>query len=124
MALVYVAALRASISDGANGSMGLMQRLWIMVVLAAGVIATGHHIVNFDAINDRWGEITDLEIVFAVILVIALFDACRRTIGWPIVILATIFIAYGLFGAYLPDGLALRRYRAPDWSAALSSARV
>lgn len=111
MALVYVGALRASFEpNGQTTLLVTLQRLWIVVALAAGVIATGHHIVNFSAINDRWGEITQIEIVLAVILILALFDACRRTIGWPIVILASFFIAYGLFGAYLPDGLAHRGY--------------
>ena len=111
MALVYIGALRALVSaDGSSGLNTTLQKLWILLVLAGGVVTTGHHIVNFDAINDRWGEITDYEIVFAVVLLVTLFDACRRTIGWPIVILAAIFIAYGLFGAYLPDGLAHRGY--------------
>ena len=111
MALVYIGALRALVSaDGSSGLNRTLQKLWILLVLAGGVVTTGHHMVNFDAINDRWGEITDYEIVFAVVLIVTLFDACRRTIGWPIVILAAIFIAYGLFGAYLPDGLAHRGY--------------
>ena len=111
MALVYIGALRALVSaDGSSGLNTTLQKLWILLVLAGGIVTTGHHIVNFDAINDRWGEITDYEIVFAVVLLVTLFDACRRTIGWPIVILAAIFIAYGLFGAYLPDGLAHRGY--------------
>lgn len=111
MALTYIVALRTSfLPQEPTGTFVNLQRLWIGIALTAGIVVTAHHIVNFDAINDRWGEITDLEIIFAVILVIALFDACRRTIGWPIVILAAIFIAYGLFGAYLPDGLAHRGY--------------
>lgn len=111
MALVYVGALSASFGpNGQTTMLVTLRRLWIVAALTAGVIATGHHIVNFSAINDRWGEITQIEIVLAVILVIALFDACRRTIGWPIVFLASFFIAYGLFGAYLPDGLAHRGY--------------
>jgi len=111
MALVYIGALRALVSaDGSSGLNTTLQKLWILLVLAGGIVTTGHHIVNFDAINDRWGEITYYEIVFAVVLIVTLFDACRRTIGWPIVILAAIFIAYGLFGAYLPDGLAHRGY--------------
>lgn len=111
VSLVYIGALRASLStDGPRGVSRSFQRLWLLVVMIAGIVATGHHIVNFDAINDRWGDITDLEIWLAVILVIALFDACRRTIGWPIVILASLFLAYGLLGAYLPDGLAHRGY--------------
>lgn len=109
LALVYIGALRSSFEHD-NGALAVVRRLWIVVVLAAGLLATGHHLVNFDAINDRWGQITDYEIVFAALLLIALFDACRRTIGWPIVILASLFIAYGLLGAYLPDGLAHRGY--------------
>ncbi len=111
MALVYVGALKAMLgADNKTGLAAALQRGWLLVVLIAGITATGHHLVNFNAINDRWGEITDTEIVLAVILVIALFDACRRTIGWSIVILASLFIAYGLLGAYLPDGLAHRGY--------------
>lgn len=111
MTLVYVGALKAMMgADHETGLAAALRRGWLMVVLIAGITATGHHLVNFDAINDRWGEITDTEIVLAVILVIALFDACRRTIGWSIVILASLFIAYGLWGAYLPDGLAHRGY--------------
>lgn len=111
MALVYVGALKAMMgADNKTGWAAALRRGWVLVVLIAGTTATGHHLVNFDAINDRWGEITDTEIVLAVILVIALFDACRRTIGWSIVILASLFIAYGLLGTYLPDGLAHRGY--------------
>lgn len=111
MTLVYVGALKSMMgADAEPGLAAVLRRGWVLVVLIAGTIATGHHLVNFDAINDRWGEITDTEIVLAVILVIALFDACRRTIGWPIVILASLFLAYGLLGAYLPDGLAHRGY--------------
>lgn len=118
--LVYVAALRTlATTKGTSTLISSIQKLWIFLVLVAGIIATGHHIVNFDAINDRWGDITNYEITFAVILVIALFDACRRTIGWPIVILALIFIAYGLFGAYLPEGLAHRGYSLKRVSAQL-----
>lgn len=120
MALVYIGALRALVSaDGSSGLNRTLQKLWILLVLAGGVVTTGHHMVNFDAINDRWGEITNYEIVFAVVLIVTLFDACRRTIGWPIVILAAIFIAYGLFGAYLPDGLAHRGYSLKRISAQL-----
>ncbi|MEJ6709337.1 MAG: TRAP transporter fused permease subunit [Amylibacter sp.] len=109
--VVYVGALKTALADDApTGALAGLGQLWILIALSAAVIATGHQIVNFDAINDRWGSITKYEIVFAVILVIALFDACRRTIGWPIVILASIFLAYGLLGAYLPDGLAHRGY--------------
>lgn len=113
MILVFAMALRATFDPDTSiesGSAVSLRRAWIIVALVGALIATGHQLFNFDAINDRYGSITQYEIVFGAMLVIALFDACRRTIGWPIVLLASIFILYGLFGAYLPDPLAHRDY--------------
>lgn len=111
--LVFAMALRATFDPEApksNGPNVVLKRLWISFVLIFAAIATGHHFFNFDAINNRYGSITQYEIIFGILLVVALFDACRRTIGWPIIILASIFILYGLFGAYLPEALAHRGY--------------
>jgi TRAP transporter 4TM/12TM fusion protein len=113
MILVFAMALQSTFApeqDSQGGIATALRRIWIVLALLGGVIATGHQLVNFDAINDRYGSITPTEIVFGSMLVIALFDACRRTIGWPIVILASLFLCYGLFGAYLPDPLAHRGY--------------
>jgi len=112
MILVFAMALRATFEtgDGTQGRAVGIKRLWIILALIGAAIATGHQLFNFDAINDRYGSITQYEIVFGTMLVIALFDACRRTIGWPVVILAGLFILYGLYGAYLPDAIAHRGY--------------
>lgn len=110
MVLVFATAFKETFDPGNKRSAMLLRRLWIVAALAGGLIATGHQLFNFDAINDRYGAITQVEIIFGIMLVIALFDACRRTIGLPIVLLASIFLLYGLFGAYLPDPLAHRGY--------------
>lgn len=93
-----------------SGAVRLLARFWVLLALIGAVLAVGHQFWNFDAINSRYGAITDDEIVLGVILVIVLFDACRRTVGWPIVILAALFIAYGLFGNYLPVTVGHRGY--------------
>lgn len=113
MVLVFVTAFKATFDPETLGRRGLvisLKRAWIVVALIGALIATGHQLFNFDAINDRYGAITPYEIIFGTMLVIVLFDACRRTIGLPIVLLASIFILYGLYGAYLPDALAHRGY--------------
>ncbi|WP_162653445.1 TRAP transporter fused permease subunit [Lentilitoribacter sp. Alg239-R112] len=91
-------------------SVVILDRIWIVLALVGAAIAAGHQLFNFEAINNRYGAITSYEIIFGSLLVIALFDACRRTIGWPIVLLAGMFLLYGLYGAYLPDPLAHRGY--------------
>mgnify|MGYP000379154993 CR=1 FL=1 len=111
--LVFAMAFQATFDNDGTAQGGLkanISRLWIITALTGGAIAAGHQLFNFEAINDRYGSITSIEIVFGAMLVVALFDACRRTIGWPIVILAGLFIAYGLLGAYLPDPIAHRGY--------------
>ncbi|MBR9770575.1 TRAP transporter fused permease subunit [Halomonas sp. H10-59] len=111
MVMVFAMALIGTESDaGVRAPVGIGARIWILAALAGAVLATGHQLFNFDAINSRYGAITSYEIVFGVILIVALFDACRRTIGWPIVILASVFLAYGLLGAYLPDPIGHRGY--------------
>lgn len=113
MIIVFAAALKGTMGPDASEQSGparLFRRTWIVVALTAAAIAIGHQLFNFEAINDRYGAITQTEIIFGALLVVALFDACRRTIGWPIVLLAGLFVFYGLLGAYLPDPLAHRGY--------------
>lgn len=93
-----------------SGTFLALQRLWIGVALVGAGLATAHQLFNFEAINNRYGSILSFEIYLGAALVVALFDACRRTIGWPIVFLAGLFILYGLFGAYLPGAVAHRGY--------------
>ena len=113
MVLVFSIAFRSTYNSDnlvKTGPLLWLNRAWIALAFAGAVIATGHQYFNFDAINDRYGAITQGEIVLGIILVLVLFDACRRTIGWPIVILAGTFILCGIYGAYLPDPLAHRGY--------------
>jgi TRAP transporter 4TM/12TM fusion protein len=88
----------------------IARRVLMLLVMAGGLVATGHQLFNFDAINSRYGAITDTEVILGCLLIVALFDACRRTIGWPIVLLASAFILYGLFGNLLPAPLGHRGY--------------
>lgn len=113
MIVVFSIAFRSTfVSDtGFNrGPAVWFDRTWIILAFTGAAIATGHQLFNFEAINNRYGAITQGEIILGAILVLVLFDGCRRTIGWPIVILAGMFIFYGLYGAYLPDPLAHRGY--------------
>lgn len=111
LVLVFTKALKSTFDpDRLPGATVTLARIWVVAALLGGVLAVGHQLVNFEAINNRFGSILEFEIVFGTILVIVLFDACRRTIGWPIVLLAGAFVLYGLYGNYLPDPLAHRGY--------------
>lgn len=107
--LIFSLSLRATYSEE-TGRFVLLRRVWIVSALGMGVIAAGHQLINFEAINNRYGAITEIEVILFVGLIIALFDACRRTIGLSIVVLAGIFVLYGLYGNYLPSPFGHRGY--------------
>lgn len=107
--LIFTLSLHATFTGEAGRFVGL-RRAWIVLALCMGVVAAGHQLVNFEAINNRYGAITRGEVLLGVLLVVALFDACRRTIGVSIVILAALFLFYGLFGSLLPAPFGHRGY--------------
>jgi len=58
----------------------------------------------------RAGDPTDLDIVVGCIVVLMLFEAARRILGLALPLVCLTFLAYGLFGQYLPGELAHRGY--------------
>jgi TRAP transporter 4TM/12TM fusion protein len=45
-----------------------------------------------------------------VLTIVLVLEASRRAVGWPLVIITSLFIFYGLFGPYFPGILAHRGY--------------
>ena len=48
-------------------------------------------------------EMSTIDIIAGIVLVALSIEAARRTMGWVLVTLSLIFIAYGFFGQYLPS---------------------
>ncbi len=68
---------------------------WIFAIIGSG--AFFYYTINCQAIVDRASRINELDIAIAIIGIILLFEACRRVVGLPIVIVSSIFIAYAFF---------------------------
>ena len=68
----------------------------------------------------RWGQIFPgivyaSDILFAILLIIAIFEACRRKMGNPLVIITLVFVAYAFLGKYIPGflnqpGMTLKKF--------------
>ena len=55
------------------------------------------------------------DILFAILLIIAIFEACRRKMGNPLVIITLVFVAYAFLGKYIPGflnqpGMTLKKF--------------
>ena len=58
----------------------------------------------------RVGIPTRLDFAFSILAILLVFEATRRTVGWPLLIIAFIFILYTFFGQYLPPPLSHKGY--------------
>ena len=54
--------------------------------------------------------VTTPQLLSGSLLVIAILEAARRVVGWPLVILGAVALAYALLGDYLPSALWHRGY--------------
>jgi TRAP transporter 4TM/12TM fusion protein len=56
----------------------------------------------------RAGTVTQTDYLVGLLGVLIVLEAARRIVGWPIVTVASLFLAYALFGRYIPGQLAHR----------------
>ncbi len=68
--------------------------------------------VDYPNIIARAGIINTMDLIVGTVLVVLVMDASRRISGWPLTILALVFVFYGLFGKNIPGIFAHRGY---DW---------
>lgn len=80
--------------------------------LLAGLffVVIAYYMLNFEEIINRSGNYNSLDIVFGIVGILLVMEACRRVVGWPIVIIATIFLLYAYFGKSMPGLLTHRGY--------------
>ncbi|MEO6363155.1 MAG: TRAP transporter permease [Caldimonas sp.] len=93
--------------DGSHTRIPL--RDWIFAALAAGFSL--YLLIFFDTIFlVRPGEHTPVDLMMGVIAIAMVVEATRRTMGIFLPLLAIATVLYGIFGPYLPGGLAHRGY--------------
>jgi TRAP transporter 4TM/12TM fusion protein len=84
---------------------------WYDLLLAAAAFALGLYHLVFEAdLIQRAGDPSIADLVVGAIFIVMLFDASRRVLGIALPIICGAFLAYGLFGQYLPSALSHRGY--------------
>ena len=103
--LVYLHAATRAQESGNRFSV-----LALLALAVLGLCTAGYQVVFYDAVVSRYGAMTNAEIIVAAVAVVVLLDATRRTIGWSMVILALVFLAYAFWGNLLWGDIAHRGY--------------
>nr|WP_297244704.1 TRAP transporter permease [uncultured Brachyspira sp.] len=84
---------------------------WYDVILAViGAASWAYISFNFEELIRRAGIYTTTDVIIGIIGILLVFEACRRIVGLPILIISIVFIIYALFGAYAPGFLNHRGY--------------
>lgn len=85
---------------------------WIFIFLS--IAATGNIYFRYKALALSGGLYTETDIFFGILTLIVVFEAARRTIGYALPILSSIFLIYAFVGRYIPgplmhSGFSLKR---------------
>ena len=110
LAAIAALSLPFKVYDGSHQH--IPWRDWIFAALASGFSL--YLLLFFDDIFIRRpGEHTPLDLMFGVIAIAMVIEATRRTMGIFLPLLAVATVLYGIFGPWLPGGLAHRGYSVP-----------
>ena len=90
-------------------------RIFLVVMALFGLAGTVYITVLDETLQARSGIVFTLDIVCGILLIISIFEACRRKMGNPLVIITLVFVAYAFLGKYIPGflghpGLTLKKF--------------
>ena len=91
---------------------------WLFAI--AGAFAGAYLLLFYNELATRPGKPITQDIVVALIGLVLLLEATRRAVGWPMSVLAAIFIAYAMLGPFMPEvlshkGASLNRLLSHMW---------
>jgi TRAP transporter 4TM/12TM fusion protein len=84
---------------------------WYDALVAAGAFVLAlYHLVFEAELVQRSGDPSTADLVVGAVFIVLVFEAARRVLGIALPIICAAFLAYGLFGQFLPSVLAHRGY--------------
>lgn len=113
--LIYLSF--SALSSGRNKTtgfviLGLPVLDWVFALGAA--ISSFYVPYVYDQLQFRIGNPNQLDVIMGTILLVTLMEAVRRSMGWPLPVIALCFIGYAFFGQQMP-GIFV--HPGADWSA-------
>ena len=84
---------------------------WALVVATAAVL--GYYLAEFDRLHTRMENVDEVlprDLVFGTLILALLLEGVRRTVGWSLLAVIGVFIAYGFLGRWFPGWLAFQGF--------------
>ena len=79
-----------------------------VIFAVIGAIVTMYIVVEYQQLVLRAGMNTQTDFIISLIGSVLVIEAARRTVGWPMIIVALAFLVYAFLGPYAPGILAHR----------------
>jgi len=97
-ASVLIFLLHPSKKGKAKGWVYFLDGLIILLTM----ISLVHLVVTFKEVVLRGGAATNQDLWLGGLLILFVLEGTRRVLGWPLPVIASVFILYALFGKYIP----------------------
>ncbi|MHC5655368.1 TRAP transporter permease [Stappia sp.] len=89
---------------GAIRPLGLPLIDWVLAI--AGTVSALYVPWIFNELAFRVGDPLPIDVIMGTTLIVVLIEATRRAMGWPLPVIALLFMAYAYFGRSMPGILA------------------
>ncbi len=83
---------------------------WDLILVGLGILVGVYLLSEYEELTFRIGTPNTLDLALGIICVFLVLEATRRLIGWPLPIIAFVFLLYAYFGEYAPGFFAHRGY--------------
>ncbi|MEI4488924.1 TRAP transporter permease [Frigidibacter sp. MR17.14] len=98
--LSFSAFGRREVPPGPLAPFGLPLIDWVLAI--AGTVAAFYVPWIYDDLAFRVGNPLPIDVIMGTVLIVVLLEAVRRSMGWPLPVIACLFIAYAYFGQSMP----------------------
>jgi len=98
--LSFAAFGRKDIPPGPAAPFGLPLGDWVLAI--AGLVAALYVPWIYSELAFRVGNPLPIDVIMGTILIVVLLEAVRRSMGWPLPVIAILFMAYAWFGKSMP----------------------
>ena len=92
------------VARGPLSPLGMPWYDWLFAI--GGVVSAIYIPWTFAELAFRVGNPSQLDVVMGTVLIITLMEATRRSMGWPLPVIAIFFMLYAYFGRSMPGVLA------------------
>ena len=101
--IIILSKIKKELERDCLSSKKIARCIYLSIVLIAGVAGCIYVFTQGLDLVYRAGVNTNADIVMGTLIIIACLIACQLSVGWVLVILSLVFIAYTLLGHLLPD---------------------